>query len=55
MPLISQLPSVPVDDPCHLNFPVVGKPFHADLTTISYGDERVALHNIGLPDYRSAN
>jgi hypothetical protein len=34
MPLISQLPSVPPGDAFHLDFPVVGKPFHADLITI---------------------
>jgi hypothetical protein len=46
MPLISQLPSVPADDPSHLDFPVVGKPFHADLTSTSYGDRHVPLDEV---------
>jgi hypothetical protein len=35
MPLISQLPSIPTDDPSHRDFPVVDKPFHANLISIS--------------------
>jgi hypothetical protein len=46
MPLISQLPSVLADDPSHVDFPVAGKPFHADLTSISYGDKHVPLDEV---------
>jgi hypothetical protein len=46
MPLISQLPSVVAGDPSHRGFPDVGKPFRADLTSISYGDKYVPLDEV---------
>jgi hypothetical protein len=46
---VCRLTSVPADDPSHLDFPVVGKPFHAGLTS---GTNRSDLYLSDL--YRDA-